>query len=207
MSRPPCTIVPSSWVSRPAMIRRSVVLPQPDGPRKIISWLRSTARAMPDSAVNFPKRLVIPESLRYGSSAETAGAVTACPAGLLDGRRRAFVAPANTGTQCLSRTTLDSRFRGNDALFLRRRFGVVALGPLGENLVAVFRFPGEIVLGQPFLVIGRNEVQRLGDTGNRNHGEVLGKQSHRLRRREPVHQLARGFDFLGRLHDARGLEV
>src|SRR2546425_7643799 len=187
MSRPPCTIMPSSWVSRPAMMRKSVVLPQPDGPRKIISWLRSTARAMPDSAVNFPKRLVIPESLRYGSSAGTAGAVTACPAGFLDGRRRAFVVPANAGTQWLSRATLDSRLRGNDGLFLRRRFGVVALGPLGENLVAVFRFPGEIVLDQAFLKIGRNEVQRLGDAGNRDDSEVLREKSHRLRRREPIH--------------------
>src|SRR5438093_10763730 len=140
MSRPPCTIVPSSCVSRPAMMRKSVVLPQPDGPRKIISLLCSTARATPESAVNFPNRLVIPESLRYGSSEETAGAVTACPAGSRNSALCMFVVPAPrfrggaAGTRCLSHTTLDSRLGGNDGLFLRRRLGVVTLGPLGQNL-------------------------------------------------------------------------
>src|SRR6266567_8632249 len=128
---------------------------------------------MPESAVNFPNRLVTSDSLRYGSSKETAGAVTACPAGFLDDRRHAFVVPANAGIQCLSHTTLDSRLRGNDGLFLRRRLGVVTLGPLGENLVAVLRFPCEVILDQPFLVIGRNEVEWLGSSRECNHCEVL----------------------------------
>ncbi len=34
MSRPACSTVPRVWRSSPAMARRSVVLPQPEGPRK-----------------------------------------------------------------------------------------------------------------------------------------------------------------------------
>src|SRR3989442_1426391 len=121
MSRPPCTIVPSSWVSRPAMMRKSVVLPQPDGPRKIISWLRSTARAMPDSAVNFPKRLVIPESLRYGSSAGTAGGGPAFPAGGRSGRGPACSSPPHPGAPGAFPPPPCSRLCGaNSPLFLAR---------------------------------------------------------------------------------------
>ena len=34
MSCPPCQMVPRDWMSRPAMALRSVVFPQPEGPRK-----------------------------------------------------------------------------------------------------------------------------------------------------------------------------
>src|SRR2546425_550268 len=63
-----------------------------------------------------------------------------------------------------------------DGLLLRRRFCVVALGPLGEDLVAVLRFPREVALDQAFLKIGRNEIQRLGDAGNRDDRKVLGEK-------------------------------
>src|SRR6266567_9211980 len=185
MSRPPWTIAPSSCVSKPAMIRSSVVLPQPDGPRKIISLPRSTASAMPDSAVNFPKRLVIPESLRYGPSAGSADAVILV--------RAPACSPAG------ARPTIN--------LFLRRRLGVVALGPFGENLVAILRFPREIVLDQPFFVVGGNEVEWLGSSRECDHREVLGEQRHRFRRRQPVHELPRSLDLLGRLHDTGSFEV
>src|SRR5215831_8388571 len=171
MSRPPCTTLPSSCVSRPAMIRRRVVLPQPEGPRKVTSCPRSIASAMSWSAVNLPKRLVTPASRRYGSP--------------------------ESGADAVPRTL---------KLF-RERLRVVALGPLGEDLVAVLRFPREVVLHQPLLVIGGDEIERLGDARDGDHREVLGEELHRSRRREPVHQLARCFHLLGRLHDAGGLEV
>ena len=34
MSRPACRMRPELWMSSPAMARSSVVLPQPEGPRK-----------------------------------------------------------------------------------------------------------------------------------------------------------------------------
>src|SRR5215472_8381868 len=105
------------------MILSSVVLPQPEGPRKVTSLPRSTVSAMFESAVNLPKRLVTPVSFRKESSEE--GAVTTQP--------NVLRAPPSAAAHA------------TNSLFLRRRLGVVALGPLGENLVAVLRFPGEIV--------------------------------------------------------------
>src|SRR5215471_15927382 len=152
MSRPPWTTLPSSCVSSPAMIRRRVVLPQPDGPRKVTSCPRPTASAMSRSAVNLPKRLVTPASLRYGSP--------------------------GSGADAVPRTL---------KLF-REGLRVVALGPLRQDLVAVLRFPREVVLHQPLLVIRRNEIERLGDPRDCDHREVLGEELHRAGRGEPVHQ-------------------
>ena len=41
---PPIVILPSVGVSRPAIIRRVVVLPQPDGPNKVMNELSSMTR-------------------------------------------------------------------------------------------------------------------------------------------------------------------
>jgi hypothetical protein len=41
------------------------------------------------------------------------------------------------------------------------------------DLVAVLRRPREVVFHKALLVIGRNEVERLGDTWHGQHGEVL----------------------------------
>src|SRR5438034_8271749 len=197
-------MVPSSCVSSPAMMRRSVVLPQPDGPRKIISLPRSTASAMSESAVNLPKRLVIPASRRYGSSEAGADAVMRWRKG---GRRGGGEKAAALRAQRAATGAPRVRGAPGQRLFLGCRLGVVALGPLGENPIAILRFPREVVLDEPLLVVGGNEFQRLGDAGNCDDGEVFRKKRHRFGRREPVHQLACGFDFLGRLHDARSLEV
>ena len=57
-SRPAISIMPSSCGSRPAIARSSVVLPQPEGPRKQTNSPFVTSRSMFFSAVKRPKRFV-----------------------------------------------------------------------------------------------------------------------------------------------------
>src|SRR5437773_8419891 len=85
---------------------------------------------------------------------------------------------------------------------LRLRLAVVALKPLCQNLVAVLRRPREVVLDQPFFVIGRHVLERLRHAGHREHGKVLGEELHRIGRRKPIHHRTRRLDFFRVLHDA-----
>ena len=48
--RPPISTVPSSGDSKPAMMRRAVVLPQPLGPSSARIWPRGRSRSKPSSA-------------------------------------------------------------------------------------------------------------------------------------------------------------
>src|SRR4051812_27052966 len=57
MSRPPCQTSPEVCDSRPAMIRRSVVLPQPEGPRKQTNSPLRMPRSMPCRATKAPNSL------------------------------------------------------------------------------------------------------------------------------------------------------
>src|SRR6476469_5244488 len=106
------------------MIRSSVVLPQPDGPRNVTRLPRGTSRETSSSAVKRPNRLVMPVS----------------------DRKVAGDAPARS-TACIR----FPRLQGLLTLF-RQRLAVVALRPLGEDLVAILRRPVEIVLDEPLLV-------------------------------------------------------
>src|SRR5580765_2373700 len=65
MSRPACSMRPAVCVSRPAMMRSKVVLPQPDGPRKQTNSPRSIARWMSRSAWKPPNDFRMPSSRRY----------------------------------------------------------------------------------------------------------------------------------------------
>ena len=58
MSLPSSRIVPSLGVSKPASIRISVVLPQPDGPSSAKNSRSNISRSMLSMAVKDPKRLV-----------------------------------------------------------------------------------------------------------------------------------------------------
>src|SRR5438552_11047479 len=189
MSRPSCTIEPASWDSSPATIRSSVVLPHPEGPRKMMSSPRSTARATAFSAANLPKLLWMSSSLRYGSCVPAV---------------RGTRAPFSSRTRQKKRAPRGAHAHSH---LLWLRLAVVALGPLGEDPVAVLGGPREVVLDQTLFVVRGNEIKRLGDAGNGKDGEVLGEQHHRIRTREPIHDLARRFDFLGRFHDAGGFEI
>src|SRR3972149_5392994 len=64
MSSPSSSTRPSVGCSRPAIIRRSVVFPQPDGPRNEMSLPGGSSRSTPATAVTSPKRLIRPWSLR-----------------------------------------------------------------------------------------------------------------------------------------------
>src|SRR5215203_3801024 len=55
MSLPPTTIVPALGSSKPATMRNTVVLPQPDGPRKETNSPRSTSRLKSSTTVVAPK--------------------------------------------------------------------------------------------------------------------------------------------------------
>ena len=57
MSCPAMVIVPLVGSSRPATIRRVVVLPQPDGPRSAKNRPCSTTRSRSSTAVNLAERL------------------------------------------------------------------------------------------------------------------------------------------------------
>src|SRR6476659_7592158 len=70
MSRPPCQTSPEVCTSRPAMIRSSVVLPQPEGPRKQTNSPLRMPRSISCRAVKPPK------SLRMRRSSRSRSAVT-----------------------------------------------------------------------------------------------------------------------------------
>src|SRR5205814_3110323 len=95
MSRPPCHTSPEVCTSSPAMIRSSVVLPQPEGPRKQTNSPFAIARSMSCSAVNAPK------SLRMRRSSSRVSAVTGTRALLLL-LRLAVVAPGPLGEHALA---------------------------------------------------------------------------------------------------------
>src|SRR6266403_3568764 len=196
MSRPPWTMVPASCISRPAMMRSKVVLPQPEGPRKVTSSPRSTASPMVSRAVKRPKVLRMPSSLKNGS--RMGAAIETGDIALLIGSFR---------LECRPKKTRPGRGARSSAGLFRLRLAVVTLGPLGENLVPILGRPCEIIFHQPLFIIGGNVIQRFGDAGYREHGEILGEQFHRRRSRQPIHQLARGFDFLGRLQDSGRFEI
>src|ERR1700761_7886214 len=65
MSRPAKWMLPEVGVSRPAIIRSSVVLPQPDGPRKHTSLPSGTLRSTLSTAYAALKRLVTACKVRW----------------------------------------------------------------------------------------------------------------------------------------------
>src|SRR5713101_6020305 len=90
MSRPPIRTEPESGASRPATTRRSVDLPQPDGPR---STTNSPSRAVNErrsTAALSPKRLVTPSIVNSGVSGAAVPAHGLCLALLHLCRRQIF---------------------------------------------------------------------------------------------------------------------
>src|SRR6185503_1253541 len=68
MSRPASSMRPALCSSSPATMRSSVVLPQPEGPRKQTNSPLAMSRSMCESAVNAPNSLRMPASRRYVAS-------------------------------------------------------------------------------------------------------------------------------------------
>ena len=53
-SRPPIRIWPSLAISSPAIMRKVVVLPQPEGPSRVTSWPGSMVKETSSTAVTLP---------------------------------------------------------------------------------------------------------------------------------------------------------
>ena len=66
ISLPACMTVPEVCISRPAIARRKVVLPQPEGPRKQMNSPSYTSSDTLSSAVKSPNFLLNRSILRYG---------------------------------------------------------------------------------------------------------------------------------------------
>ena len=78
MSRPACTIRPALCTSSPAMMRRSVVLPQPEGPRKQMSSPARTARLTSFRATKLPNSLRMCSRTRKSGAEADKGAMGKC---------------------------------------------------------------------------------------------------------------------------------
>ena len=66
MDRPPIRTSPALGCSNPAISRNEVVLPQPDGPRKVKNDPRATRRSTPSTAATAPNRFATPSELDVG---------------------------------------------------------------------------------------------------------------------------------------------
>src|SRR4029453_2029119 len=72
MSRSSSSIVPADGSSRPAIIRRVVVLPQPDGPSSAKNDPAATVRSRSCTAVIDPNHLLTPRRTRSPAIGSTA---------------------------------------------------------------------------------------------------------------------------------------
>src|SRR5882672_11037310 len=68
MSWPSISTRPASGVSKPAIMRSKVVLPQPEPPSSANSSPRGISRSTPSTATIVPKRLLAPAMLTIGSA-------------------------------------------------------------------------------------------------------------------------------------------
>src|SRR5581483_4395415 len=195
-SRPPISMVPSLCRSRPAMARRSVVLPQPDGPRKQTNSPSRTSSEIDFSASNLPKRF---DRLRMPTRTRRAWSPTA-PFGV--GTPFAVMSP---------RPWLDGRLGANVPppcrSLLGLRLALVALAPLRQDTLAVLRHPAEVVLDHGSLcgrriVGGRRLHLAVGDDGVVLAVELVGFLG-----RDPVRNLLGRLQALGALDDGGRLHV
>src|SRR3954466_13103867 len=88
---------------------------------------------------------------------------------------------------------------GNGLLF-RLGLRVVALGPLGEDALAVVGSGLEVHLDEALLVVGGHVGEWRGDAGLRGDREVLAVEQHCILARRPVGKLLRGVELLRPLH-------
>src|SRR5687767_850090 len=145
MSRPASSMRPALCTSSPAMMRSSVVLPQPEGPRKQTNSPLAMSRSMPDSALNAPNSLRMPASRRYGAALTEGGsllfalaAVALVPLtedalAVLGGPREIhlhqarFVVLGHVGQRCG-----DAGLCGDCEILAIEQHGVLARRPVGE---------------------------------------------------------------------------
>src|SRR3954468_17275686 len=163
-STPPIRISPSSGCSKPAIIRRDVVLPQPDGPRSERNSPLRTWKETASTAFRSPKRLVTARnSTSYAESGPPELTVRCLPHGHRPSRAlpllsRNVTSPksqVNARDQLRDRfETSDSEVSGRQALPNRRSRGRIDLDrppqreavdvrpeDVGEDQLGVRRLP------------------------------------------------------------------
>ena len=79
MLRPPMVIEPESGAMNPAIMRSSVVLPQPEGPSIEKKLPRATLKDSASTAVCPAKRLLTPRASRSGVAAPWVAALISSP--------------------------------------------------------------------------------------------------------------------------------
>ena len=90
MSWPPIRTAPSDGSRNPETVRRMVVLPQPEGPRKEKNSPSSIRSVAPSTAVNWPNLIVTRSS--------STSALMPCPIPLARFRRSIIAPPTGTGS-------------------------------------------------------------------------------------------------------------
>src|SRR5512147_623583 len=118
--------------SSPAMMRSSVVLPQPEGPRKHTSSPGGITRSIDFSATKSPKALCTPSRRR---ASDAFSVLIAARTKVRRAERHLRSVPAFHAGGCAVLPGL-----------LRRCLRLVALAPFREDLVAVGGGPGEVIL-------------------------------------------------------------
>src|SRR5258708_1674997 len=103
ISSPSKRMLPSSFLSVPAMQLTSVLLPEPFGPMRPTRSPGRTAKSTLSSAVKPPNLLVTPETTRRGSFI----------VGDYGADRQVSSSPRKRGPRDVQAKTLDSRLRGN----------------------------------------------------------------------------------------------
>src|SRR5262249_53761666 len=130
----------------------------------------STSSDTASSAVNAPNRLVTPRTCRWMGPADEAATVSS--RGLSPGSSDPLApAPADEWMP----GTSPGMTSGGDptALILRRRLGLVALGPLREHARAIVRHLLEVDLGHAPLRVRRIVLRHVLHLGMGNDGEKL----------------------------------
>src|SRR6476660_4597325 len=149
MSRPPCQTSPEVCTSRPAMMRSSVVLPQPEGPRKQTNSPLRMPGSISCRAVKPPK------SLRMRRSSRSRSAVTlySLPGSALLGLAVVAAVPFVQDTLAIL---------GGPAEVHLHEAGLVVLGHIGQGRRnAGLRGDREVVSVQPHGVLARGPVGQL----------------------------------------------
>ena len=69
-------MVPADGAMKPAIMRKSVVLPEPDGPRMVRKRPRARVKLTSSTATVSPKRLPTPSSATIAGAASSVGGAT-----------------------------------------------------------------------------------------------------------------------------------
>src|SRR5713226_3530001 len=188
-SRPAMHTTPAFWRSRPAMMRKSVVLPHPLGPRKQTNSPEPTDSVMLWRATNWPNFLAMPSSATAGGRESfICGGLDMAPTlppscvcaplmGALSPSFRIGWSMRPYAQQGLAMAPL-ALGPPSDPLapLWSDRLLRVALLPLGEDAVPVLRRPLEVI-GEHHLADVLRQPFRHREAGHADGGEEVGDQA------------------------------